>query len=761
MYENAEFDASQSDQDENTLNFVIRLLKILFIHRWIFIPIVILVAALVMWYGMRQVDVYKSDFEVFYNESMKEYADKSDVPVIRYDFNKNYWLKVMVSDELMQLIADHSGLPYSPAQLKRLISVSLMDKRKDATTPIFQVSVSNEDRSQIPLLIRAYMTALNTMLVQYQVDNSNRLIQYLNEQIEQNSSNLSAIDMQILSSDKSREGAEIVDFERVKSNLAEFRRDLLQTEVNLSSITAARLKTQNELRTLDGTIVNESAFTEPLKVQLMNLEVDLARALTKHMADHPTVKQIKNNIVQINSMLRDSIEQRLQIKSLVANPLKTQLMSKLLELQISEISESSRVESLRKIIREMENLTLPNAINQDQQQLLRSRELVFLTLTQLNDRLIEAKSASYGSLNRFVFVDDPNAITLMNKGMMYYLIIALFAGFTLATLVVFAYDFLDDRIMLVSDYERFYTLPLLGIIRRSKPTDTPTEEEPAYAKGNDVSALVVNLRQQMRRHSVKNFAIASSERKEGKTYISQKIAKALAEKNMRVLLVDLDFFAPRLTVAMSSTTEPGIANYLDGEDLLFTIIKNTETKGLQFIGAGQTKGKKEMYYHYPNLAAFVAWANEKYDVVLYDTPAATCIPDIHEFLTLMDAIQVVVRLRVSTRKSLGRLLNAINQHEKRHCFAIINDVHSRIDGDTYYNYEYKHKYNYENEAELIEEATPYPEKIKARKQRNNAIVTALLLILFVVLLACVFVYRNMPETYATYYYSITDLLKLR
>ena len=54
----------------------------------------------------------------------------------------------------------------------------------------------------------------------------------------------------------------------------------------------------------------------------MNLEVDLARALTKNKENHPAVKQIKDNIQQIKVMLKDSLEQRLEIKSLIQNPLK-------------------------------------------------------------------------------------------------------------------------------------------------------------------------------------------------------------------------------------------------------------------------------------------------------------------------------------------------------------------------------------------------------------------------------------------------------
>ena len=115
----------------------------------------------------------------------------------------------------------------------------------------------------------------------------------------------------------------------------------------------------------------------------MNLEVDLARALTKNREDHPSVKAIRSNIKQLNVMLRDSLENRMQIKSLMENPLKTQLMSKLMELQIAEVSEETHVASLERVIGDLEHRTLPDANDENQQQVLRNREMVFMTIKQL------------------------------------------------------------------------------------------------------------------------------------------------------------------------------------------------------------------------------------------------------------------------------------------------------------------------------------------------------------------------------------------
>ena len=434
-----------------------------------------------------------------------------------------------------------------------------------------------------------------------------------------------------------------------------------------------------ELTNLDGTVINESAFSEPLKVQLMNLEVDLSRALTKNKEDHPTVKQIRQNIAQISKMLRDTIEQRLEIRSLVQNPLKSQLLGKLLELQISEVSEDTRVASLKKVISELEQQTLPGAVNEGQQQRLRNREMVSVTVKQLNDKLIEAQSTSHGSLSHFVFIDDPNAIFLANKGLTFFLILGLLIGLVVATLVVFIYDLIDDRLMIVEDYEHFYNYPLLGVVKRYKSDEnyllTPPQEYD-YRSVSDIGNLIVQLRQISKTRKLKTVVISSPDRQEGKSLVSLKLSAALANKKQKILLVDMDFYSPKLSRKLFPATDiKGLSNYIMNECKLEDILQQTDQEMLQFVAAGNAEGQKELFYNDSRLTDFINWAKENFDLIIFDTPAALYIPDIVEFFELMDSILVVARLRKTNRKVLDRLFKVLNEFDKKYIGVILNDLY--------------------------------------------------------------------------------------
>ena len=730
-----DFSTSKSADELGT--FIYRFFKVLMIHKWLFTFVFLFVLLILILYGLKQPKVYQCEYEIFYNETMREYVDEANVPFVKSDFDKNYWLRTMVSDKLLEMTLKNSGLAYKPEEFGRMIDVGVMDKKKEDRIPVFRVQISSKVREHIPFIIRAYIKSLNELLLINQVNNSERLVSYLTEQINQNNGKLNQINIGI--TNESSNTGEIIDFDKIKSSLDDFRKDLLNATVNLASIQSSRKKTELELKNLDGTIVNESAFSEPLKVQLMNLEVDLSRALTKNKEDHPTVKQIRQNILQISRMLRDSIEQRLEIKSLIQNPLKSQLLGRLLELQISEVSEETRVESLKKVIAELERQTLPGSINENQQQQLRNREMITMTIKQLNDRLIETQSTSHGSLSRFVFIDDVNTVFLANKSLIFFIILGLLLGIVIASIVIFIYDLLDDRIMLVEDYEHFYNYPLLGVIRHYRSDEnyliTPNQEN-NYRTANDISGLIVNLRHITKSINIKTIVISSADRQEGKSLVSLKLGAALANKKQKILLVDMDFYSPKLSNKLfPATGVKGLSNYITGDCTLEQLVQSTELDTLQFVTAGNAEGQKELFYNDKKLFEFINWAKLNYDLVLFDTPAAMYIPDIVEFFEKMDSILVIARLRRTNRKVLNRLFKLVTNFNNKFITVILNDLNTG-NGNKYSNYDY---YGGEYADRTNEKDSDDRNKIKRPK---NSITFLILFIIAIVILAYLLYFKK-------------------
>ncbi len=671
------------EPEENMVHLIVRYLQVLLIHKWVFLCGFVLVFMAVVVFAVKQPKMYKSDYEVFYNETVHEYMSEKNVPVVKSDFDKNFWLSNMQSTEIARLTLQRTGLPLTADQLKGAIKVDILDKKREDRVPIFKVGITSAHPAEIPLIMSAYMESLNELLLKHQQSNSQRLIDFLTKQIAENNEKLNVLDKQVLSMAATRTGG-MLDVDRLQANLESFRMDLMKAQIALSTLKASRQRTESALKNLDGTIVNESAFTEPVKVQLMNLEVDLARALTKNREDHPSVKAIRSNIKQLNVMLRDSLENRMQIKSLMENPLKTQLMSKLMELQIAEVSEETHVASLERVIGDLEHQTLPDSADENQQQVLRNREMVFMTIKQLNLNLIEAQSASSGSLSRFVMVDEPDVPAVpANKGIAFFIAVGLMAGLVVAAGLVFLYDMLDNRLMVTGDFECFYTWPVLGSFGHRKPDafDDRGLKEPAaggYAGWSDLSSVVVNLRQAIKYKDKRVLAVCSSVRQEGKSLISLELARALAHKKLRVLLVDMDFFAPKLSGMLQRTDSRGLSDLLAGGCNLEGVLQETRVPSLWFTAAGTVKERRDLLYDDPALAAFLREARQRFDVVIVDTPAALFVPEVVGVMEHMDGIILMVRLEVTSRVALDKLKGLLQSHNLPVLGAIINGVKENV-----------------------------------------------------------------------------------
>ncbi|MEI6748936.1 MAG: AAA family ATPase [Bacteroidota bacterium] len=698
---------------------ILRFLQVIYLHKWLFLSGVALCVLLALIFALNQPKKYITKCEVFYNESLKEFVVESNVPLIKSDFDKDYWLSVMKSDQLAKLIQKNSGLPYSIEIIKRMIAIEMTGK-KDAPIPIYELTVTSKRADIMPAIIHSFVESLNDMLSQNQLISSGKLVAFLTKQLGDNNAKLSQIDQQILRSGAGTNQAALRDVSKIASDLESFRNNLLNAQIDLSSAMASRKRTEDELKNLDGTIVNESAFSEPLKVQLMNLQVDLARALTKNKEDHPIIKGIRDNIAQIDRMLRDSIQQKLEIKSLIQNPLKSQLLSKLVDFKIQEISLQTRTESLQHVISEFEAKMIPDSADENQQQMLRNRELVFMTINLLNSKLIEAQSAAQGSLSRFVIIDEPEMpASPSNLSLLYVILLGFAAGFFIGGAAVFVYDLLDNRIMTVDDYEKFFKVPVMGVISHKKSPDSfdfPQQQSFSYSRRNEYGEIVERIKQEIKENGSKVFSICSPLRKEGKTFLSLQVAMALAEKGRKVLLVDVDMYVPKLTKLFNEEHKTDLLSYIEGENEIVKVIQPSGYDNLWFTGIERLGSHQKVTYDNPRFAEYITTVRGQFDIILFDTPAVLYIPETASLLEHMDSVIVVLRLMHTTRNAMQKMLKMTVVNKCNIIGTIINDLRitkmTRYSNYHYYGYDYT--YAYTNEGKKVKK------KKKAMKQAAEA-----------------------------------------
>lgn len=698
---------------------IIRYFHVLIIHKWKFFILLSLVVLLSLVYGLKQEAFYRSSFEIFYSEAAQQFVEASDVPVVRPSFDKHYWLSVMRSRELARQTLIKSGLSYFQEESRVGINAEMVEDTEWWSSPRYIVTIRAQSNNDIPRIFMTYVQVLNDMLVNHQIEFSANLIDYLSAQLSDNYKQLSRIDRIILVEQASNP-YQLRDLNKLASNLESFRNSLQNARIDLASVRASKKRAEEELVDLDPTIMDELAYSEPLKVQLMNLHTERARALTRQQEDHPRVRALTANIDRVSQLLAEDIEQTIEVQSLSRNPLHNQLLGQLLNFSLSEISLQTRVGSLQQVISEIENQMLPDTTDMDQQQLVRNRELIFMTINKLNNKLIDIQSATHGGLHRFLYVDEPYIPEIpANKGLQYFILLGLVLGAGIGVGGVFIYDYLDNRIMLLGDFESFYDLPVFGTLPHKKKAEkyfiNMEYSQASYHHRKEANEIIFFVNQHIKRSKKKLISVCSSVRSEGKSITSVQLAIGLAEKKMKVLLVDLDMFLPKLTEVLKSKgcvkqigTQPaeateekgraagnlmenntlkdhqrGLKDYLDGEATLDEINLSTELPTLKFIFLGKIENTADLSFDTERFTFFMNWTRENYDVAIFDTPALMYLSNLVDFVEQTDIILPVLRLRYTTRSMFDQMLKMLKPYQEKIAGVVINDVKSSPSLGTY------------------------------------------------------------------------------
>jgi Mrp family chromosome partitioning ATPase len=83
------------------------------------------------------------------------------------------------------------------------------------------------------------------------------------------------------------------------------------------------------------------------------------------------------------------------------------------------------------------------------------------------------------------------------------------------------------------------------------------------------------------------------------------------------------------------------------------------------------------------MGELLAWAKEKYDRVIIDTPPTTVVADAVPLTAQVDGVIVVVRLRHTSRDGVEQLRDQLANTEAATIGVVVNGVSPRTD-DRYY-----------------------------------------------------------------------------
>jgi exopolysaccharide transport family protein len=285
-------------------------------------------------------------------------------------------------------------------------------------------------------------------------------------------------------------------------------------------------------------------------------------------------------------------------------------------------------------------------------------------------------------------------------------------GLTSGIGLAFLLENMDNTVRTTEQAQLISGLPALGMIPLgSKNTpDVDASRRMGLASSREAVELVTQVRPQSQmaesyralRTSLllsnlgtppKVVMVTSARPQEGKTTTSINTSVVLAQKGVRVLLIDADLRRPSIHKTLGLGPRTGLSNLLTGSNSPDQAIMCSPILSNLFILPAGTPP--------PNPAELLASANmrdllldlrHKYDHIVIDTPPTLSVTDAVVLSPRVDAIVLVIRSGKTTKQALRRSRDILMQVNARVTGVLLNAV-DLTSPDYYYYYEYQGKYH--------------------------------------------------------------------
>jgi capsular exopolysaccharide synthesis family protein len=212
----------------------------------------------------------------------------------------------------------------------------------------------------------------------------------------------------------------------------------------------------------------------------------------------------------------------------------------------------------------------------------------------------------------------------------------------------------DERLRVLG---QFRSLPLT-ISPESRLVSVLEQDSPA---AEAFRLLGVRLRDLGRTRPLKKVLITSTIPQEGKTTIAANLACTLARSTQqKILILEGDVRRPALSQMLGLRGNPGICEWLRGDQKLTSCIYHLEDAGIWVMPAGNSPQNPLEVLQSTKLNALMAQLGEWFDTVVIDSPPVLPLADTSVWMRLADGIMLVARQGITEKKQLQKGLEAID-----------------------------------------------------------------------------------------------------
>jgi polysaccharide biosynthesis transport protein len=234
---------------------------------------------------------------------------------------------------------------------------------------------------------------------------------------------------------------------------------------------------------------------------------------------------------------------------------------------------------------------------------------------------------------------------------------------------------------------------VLGVTSSSEAVELVAHSRPQSQMAESYRALRTSLLLSNLGTPPKVVMVTSARPQEGKTTTSINTAVVLAQKGVRVLLIDADLRRPSIHKTLGLGPRTGLSNVLTGSTSLEqAVLRSAVLSNLFILPAGTPPPNPAELLASSNMRDLLLDLRDKYDHIVIDTPPTLSVTDAVVLSPRVDAIVLVIRSGKTTKQALRRSRDILMQVNARVTGVLLNAV-DLTSPDYYYYYEYQGKYH--------------------------------------------------------------------
>src|SRR6202795_4692770 len=453
-----------------------------------------------------------------------------------------------------------------------------------------------------------------------------------------------------------------------------------------------------------------SALLDKLREQEAALRIQVAELSTQFGPAYPKIAQLNNQLKEIDHQLQsetnkavDHLNGRYQAALQRENMLRASFEKQ--KQEANKLNESA-----------IECSTLKRDVDSN-------RTLYEGLLEKLKEAGVTAglRSNNFRIINAARVPSSPSEPNIP-RNLSFALVLGVISGIGLA----FMLENMDNTVRTPEQAQRISGLPSLGMIplgsksvhrgstgkrlaltASKEVVETVTQVRPQSQMAESYRALRTSLLLSNLGAPPKVIMVTSARPQEGKTTTSINTAIVLAQKGVRVLLMDADLRRPSIHKTLGMGPRSGLSKVLTGSATLQqTITTSPILPNLFIMPAGTPPPNPAELLASSNMRDLIVELRELYDHIVIDTPPTLSVTDAVVLSPRADATILVIRSGQTTKPALRRARDILMQVNAHVAGVLLNAV-DLTSPDYYYYYEYQGKYGHyyhegtgpENEAE--------------------------------------------------------------